>query len=426
MATSLTLRSTKGAPLTHNEVDANFTALRDTADAAASAVAGIGGKANASALGVTDSATNMGTFTGTIIPDSQTAKQVMQVVETAIEGPEFLHRQLEPSGRMWADLDGGEPNVYIANDRFKGGAAYSGNNNRITGFASPSWGSSPYAEWMYRDSEFIWMANHGLVALTGMSKSSDAVGQVSPATIGIAGHIVLDAPGIPGWAVYGDLILSDATANGHILEMAAKNTSTANPTSRPHGASQVGSIVGILAAGGGDNVYGGTSTNPSDCVMLIYRNANTWNTGFMFREDGLTLDGNGIGTMIAGAKGHQFRWDAPDNAPGAAIFSTVDSSANFMAMVFEDNRVDIKNVTGGITAAFVHEAGTNCHVQLKDGLDFASVSAQGTNADIRIEPSGTGSIQLSTPHFVLSGQTVTGRMFIKDSTGTTRQIAILS
>jgi len=38
MVTSLTLRSTKGAPLTHNEVDANFTALRDTADAAANAV----------------------------------------------------------------------------------------------------------------------------------------------------------------------------------------------------------------------------------------------------------------------------------------------------------------------------------------------------------------------------------------------------
>jgi len=84
MATSLTLRSTKGAPLTHNEVDANFTALRDTADAAASAVAGIGGKANASALGVTDSATNMGTFTGSIISDDQTAKQVMQALETAI------------------------------------------------------------------------------------------------------------------------------------------------------------------------------------------------------------------------------------------------------------------------------------------------------------------------------------------------------
>jgi hypothetical protein len=34
MTTTLTLRSVKGSELTHNEVDGNFTALRDTADAA--------------------------------------------------------------------------------------------------------------------------------------------------------------------------------------------------------------------------------------------------------------------------------------------------------------------------------------------------------------------------------------------------------
>lgn len=35
MATSLNLRGVKGAELTHAELDANFTNLRDTADAAA-------------------------------------------------------------------------------------------------------------------------------------------------------------------------------------------------------------------------------------------------------------------------------------------------------------------------------------------------------------------------------------------------------
>jgi len=43
------------------------------------------GKANASAIGVTGSATNLGTFTGTIIPDNQTAKQALQALETAAE-----------------------------------------------------------------------------------------------------------------------------------------------------------------------------------------------------------------------------------------------------------------------------------------------------------------------------------------------------
>lgn len=37
MTTSITTRADKGSALTHNEVDANFTNLKDTADAAATA-----------------------------------------------------------------------------------------------------------------------------------------------------------------------------------------------------------------------------------------------------------------------------------------------------------------------------------------------------------------------------------------------------
>lgn len=45
-----------------------------------------GAKANATALGVAGSANNLGTFTGSIIPDNQTAKAAIQAVETAVEG----------------------------------------------------------------------------------------------------------------------------------------------------------------------------------------------------------------------------------------------------------------------------------------------------------------------------------------------------
>jgi hypothetical protein len=43
------------------------------------------GKAQAAALGVSGTAENLGTFTGTIIPDNQTAKQALQALETATE-----------------------------------------------------------------------------------------------------------------------------------------------------------------------------------------------------------------------------------------------------------------------------------------------------------------------------------------------------
>jgi hypothetical protein len=86
MTTSITLRATKGTPLTHNEVDANFTNLQTTADAAASdASQGLNTKANASAVGIASGDANMGTYTGTTIPDNETAKQNLQSLETAVE-----------------------------------------------------------------------------------------------------------------------------------------------------------------------------------------------------------------------------------------------------------------------------------------------------------------------------------------------------
>jgi len=83
--TDVTTRAGKGAPLTHNEVDQNFLNLKETADAAYNAVASVGGKANASALGTADSDTDMGSFPGDTIPPGLSAKGVMQALETAVE-----------------------------------------------------------------------------------------------------------------------------------------------------------------------------------------------------------------------------------------------------------------------------------------------------------------------------------------------------
>jgi hypothetical protein len=83
--TDITTRAGKGAPLTHDEVDQNFLNLKETADLAYDAVASIGGKANATAVGVDDAAANMGTTPGSILSDNGTAKQWFQESEAAIE-----------------------------------------------------------------------------------------------------------------------------------------------------------------------------------------------------------------------------------------------------------------------------------------------------------------------------------------------------
>lgn len=86
MPTSLTLRSVKGSALTHNEMDTNLTNLRTTADDALAATDTLtADKAEAAALGVANTDQNMGSFTGTTIPDNVSAKVGMQSLETAVE-----------------------------------------------------------------------------------------------------------------------------------------------------------------------------------------------------------------------------------------------------------------------------------------------------------------------------------------------------
>ena len=83
--TEITTRAGKGAPLTHDEVDTNFLNLQETADLAYAASAGLGGKANAAALGTDDAATDLGAFTSDLITDGTTAKGALQELATAIE-----------------------------------------------------------------------------------------------------------------------------------------------------------------------------------------------------------------------------------------------------------------------------------------------------------------------------------------------------
>lgn len=84
--TDITLRATKGTPLTHAEVDTNFTNLKTTADAAeTNAAQAINQKANATSVGVAAGAADMGVYSGSTIPDNETAKQNIQSLEVAVE-----------------------------------------------------------------------------------------------------------------------------------------------------------------------------------------------------------------------------------------------------------------------------------------------------------------------------------------------------
>ncbi len=114
MTTELALRTIKGSPLTHEEVDSNFTNLRATADGAADDIASIqvdietiADKANASAVGIASTANDLGTFTGSTIADASTAKAALQALETAVEGRALLADLASPSSGGGTELVAG-------------------------------------------------------------------------------------------------------------------------------------------------------------------------------------------------------------------------------------------------------------------------------------------------------------------------------
>lgn len=86
----------------------------------------------------------------------------------------------------------------------------------------------------------------------------------------------------------------------------------------------------------------------------------------------------------------------------------------------------------GNTAAFVMASGGASavnYLQTQAGATgiAPSMTSQGTdtNIDFAITPKGTGVLRFGT-HSALAGETVTGYITIKDSSGTTRKVAILS
>lgn len=85
-------------------------------------------KAQATALGVSGTATNLGTFTGSIIPDNQTAKQALQALEASLD---VINPLFDPSG---SDITFGAhvDLMTLGASRLRGGYGLSGISNGWT------------------------------------------------------------------------------------------------------------------------------------------------------------------------------------------------------------------------------------------------------------------------------------------------------
>jgi hypothetical protein len=213
--------------------------------------------------------------------------------------------------------------------------------------------------------------------------------------IAVSGFVKGTKPNETSWGLYSDLQLNSTATDAwcHGLEVAAKNKGL-NKNSTPY--NKAGGVLGIWLAGGGDPVYGGAPTNPSNAGISFIKNGHTWNKGIVFHDTSLTgCDGiTGIGSAISMAKGHQVEWWASGStAPVAYIRSDVTADAAFQRILIENGGTRI----GTESVDFVNIARVNNAV---NGLViYPNTSGQPvllapteTNGTIGIQATGTGEI----------------------------------
>lgn len=247
---------------------------------------------------------------------------------------------------FWQDVDGTSSIWRFKQRVFIGDAVYQ-DNTRVGAVPSPGWipNAAAGANWAIRDSQFAVMQSRGGLAVTGMSRASDADGVSSqPAAIGVSGFVIANsATGHSGWAGYFD-VQYESGATGYGLEIAVKNKG-ANLDSSPDLANT--GTVGIWM-NCGDPSYGGAPANPNNAAIQIGSgvSGNTWNRGVVFFNSGLTRDGFGRGRAISLGLLHHVSWYDGNNNEAFYITSGVTAAGQGMSMLIINNVLVYQNQNG--------------------------------------------------------------------------------
>lgn len=250
---------------------------------------------------------------------------------------------------------------------------------------------------------------------------------------GIAASLVTlnDKVGGRTWGFIAEMQHEDGALVSNGFEIAAKNKSSSDLKYTPY-LSTTGVFGGRIVAGG-DDLFGGSPTNPSNSALIIIENTHTWNNGIVFRQTALTgTDGTalntGRGDAILMARNHQISWYAPDGNPAVNLLSTITDSTKKVEARFTDNGFSLFNALGDNKVQFTmsQSAGT-AKINFFTDASSAQILAEGsaTDYDLRLRPKGAGVVRFGT-HTAIGAETVTGYIMIKDETGTLRKVAVVS
>jgi hypothetical protein len=332
-------------------------------------------------------------------------------------------------GGFWPDIDSSTKIIRLRDRVFVGEAADATGNRTGTQTAWPAT-SGVGPNWITRDSQFIATAETGLIAVSGMSRTSDQdiTGGNPQESIGGAFYAEADRANSFAWGTYIEVVRRNDTSQGYCIEFDAKNIG-ADVSPNPYSLGVT--VHGIWAAAGGDGTYGGVPTNPSGGAIVILANDSTWNAGIVFSATGLTgTDGlTGTANAIEMAKGHQLVWRESGGLIGALVRSDVSVATQRSQVLFGNNVMQVLNFGSKRTFQIEHVSSGVNFLNAKGSIAGTGVSLEAggddTNIDIKLTPKGLGVMSFGT--WTSNGDAaVNGYVTIKDSSGNSRKLATIA
>lgn len=331
---------------------------------------------------------------------------------------------------FWTDID---PTSVI--DRFVGrvliGAGADNNGNYYP--PRGDWLAAG-ADWAARDATLLAMAPQGNMAIVGASRTSDdpgdnGAGDLSGhSAIGVGGFLINDKLHGRGWAAYLD-VQHEAGADWSTgVELAIKNKGT-NVTHTPYSLPQ--GVTGLWVQGGGDPTSGGAAVNPAASFITLAKNpatpsVNTFNAGIVFGDGSLTGD---YGTMIAAPVHYQYVWYTPDGGIGASLRSDVNVSGHQVQMAFGNDSAAFYGANGQVMFVLLHVPNGVNQMVFSNAVagQPPSLSSAGpdANIDLKLIPKGSGRVRFGTFVSAPGVANVSGYIWIKESNGTARKLAVL-
>lgn len=255
-------------------------------------------------------------------------------------------------------------------------------------------------------------------------RSSDAGDSV----IGFGSCVINDKSTENGWGFIAEIERRTGAVGTYGLEVAAKNKGS-NVVATPNDV--YGGIYGLWCAGGGDPAFGGAPTAPSTAGVVILKGSHatgSWNTGIMFAHDALT---NGEAIALSSRSSptpHGIRWYNDSQITGDIFCSNVTNGTRTRIEIAAST-IGFLNNAGLPFFIAVSNATSATRVQINStsasALHIDAVGASGSDIDVSLRPQNSGNVRFGT-HTATSDTAISGFITIKDSSGNSRKLAVIT